>query len=118
MAKRKPKDDDIDEDEDLEDEDDEDDDELEITERDYVMARLAAARAASQQAVTAIDESLHFFVIPEDDKSGKKRREMIDEALEAMGVATRSLEAAEEILPEVDMTEGEPWDDDEDDEDD
>lgn len=100
-------------------EDDTEEVEIEPTERDFVMARLAAARAAAQQAVNAIDESLHFFINPDDDKKGKKRKEMIDEALEAMGVATRSLEMAEVTVDEIDPLEEEPWEEgDEDEEDD
>lgn len=91
--------------------------EVDPTERDFVMARLAAARAAAQQAVNAIDESLHFFINPDDDKKGKKRKEMVDEALEAMGVATRSLEMAEITIDEIDPLEEEPWEEGDDEED-
>lgn len=92
------------------------DDEVEIepTERDYVMARLAAGRAAAQAAINAIDESLHFFINPDDDKTGKHRRDMLEEALEAAGVVCRALECAEEVIPEVDFKECEPWEEEED----
>lgn len=85
--------------------------EVEVDPRDYVMARLAAGRAAAQSAVNAIDEAMNLFVNPGDDKDGNERTEEIAESLEALGVACRSLEAAETMLDDVDMTEGEPWDD-------
>jgi hypothetical protein len=78
--------------------------------RDFVMARLAAGRAAAQAAINAIDDAMNLFVNPDDDKGGKEREADVEEALEALGVACRAIEAAEESLDEVDMTEGEPWD--------
>lgn len=84
------------------------------TPRDYVMARLAAARAASQSAINAIDEALNLFVNPDEDDDGGERTEMIDEALEAAGAAARALEAAETAMAQLvdeDVEAGEPWDD-------
>jgi len=87
--------------------------------RDFVMARLAAGRAAAQSAINAIDDAMNLFVNPEDDKGGNERIADIEEALEALGVACRAVEAVEESIEDVDMSEGEPWDDeDEDDEED
>ncbi len=95
-------------------------DEYEPTPRDFVMARMAAARAAAQSAITAIDDALNLFVNPDQDRKGKERTEMVGEALEALGCACRALEMGEAALDQVDMEEPEPWDedDDEDDEDD
>lgn len=92
-------------------------DTIEITERDYVMARLAAARSAAQSTVEAIDEALAMFVDPEEDSRGKERTELVDAAIEAAGCASRALEDAAEILPDVDFEEGEPWEDEEDEDD-
>lgn len=99
------------------DDEDEDDDEIAVTDRDFVMARLAAGRTAAQDAVHAIDEALGLFLAPDDDKKGKERKELIATALEAVGVAARALECAEENVDEYDPEEGEPWDVEEDDED-
>lgn len=93
---------------------------LEPTARDYVMARLAAGRAAAQSAVNAIDEALNLFVNPDEDDDGGERTEMIDEALEALGVASRATEAAEKGMSELendDIEAGEPWDEEDGDED-
>jgi hypothetical protein len=99
--------------------DDADDDDLEIepSERDFVMARLAAGRAAAQSAITAIDDVLNLFVNPHQDKRGKEREDGIGEALEALGCATRAVETAESTFDQVDLTECEPWDDEADEED-
>lgn len=92
---------------------DEDEDDLEIAVRDYFMARLAAGRSAAQDALAAIDEAIALCTVPEEDASGKKRAEAVDTALEALGVASRAVEKAEDVRDEVDPEEGEPEDDDE-----
>jgi len=90
-------------------------DELDVTSRDYVMARLLAARASFQASIDAIDECAALFVNPDDDKKGDERKELIDSALEAAGAGSRALESAEETFDQIDPTEGEPWDEDDDD---
>lgn len=85
--------------------------------RDYVMARLAAGRSAAQSAIQAIDDALAFFVNPDEDKTGKERRDLLEAALEDAGVLCRALEAAEEEIPEVDFKACEPWEEEEDDDD-
>lgn len=90
---------------------------LEVTPRDFVMARLVAARAQAQSAIDAIDDAVTAFVEPESDEDGKERAELVEAALESLGAATRALESAEEALPAVDNAECEPWDEDSDDED-
>jgi len=84
-------------------------DEPEATSRDYVMARLAAARSAFQEGLTALDEALALFLTPELDDTGEKREEMVDTALEWSGVASRALESAVEDYEHADPTETEPW---------
>lgn len=94
-------------------------DEIEVTDRDFVMARLAAGRTAAHDACRAIDEALGLFLAPDEDNKGKERTECIATALEALGVATRAMEIAEENADEYDPTEGEPgYEEDEDDDDD
>lgn len=77
--------------------------------RDYVMARLAAARSCAQEAIEAIDEAVALFVSPDEDKKGKERDELIDSALEATGRASRALEFAVDAYGDVDPSEPEPW---------
>lgn len=81
--------------------------------RDYVMARLAAARISAMAAVGAIDEAIELFVEVEEDDDGSERTELVETALENIGCATRALESAEEKMPKVDPEECEPWDADE-----
>lgn len=82
--------------------------------RDYVMARLAAARSSAQSVVQSIDDILVLFVNPDDDKTGKQRTELLDVALEDAGVLCRALESAEEEFGDVDMKACEPWEEDSD----
>ena len=91
---------------------------IDYTARDYAMARLAAARVAAASAVSAIDEALDLFVEVDEDEKGEERTELITTALESVGCATRALEAAEEIMDQVDPEECEPWDEGDDDEED
>lgn len=88
----KPEDD---RDEEAEDRDDDDEDAL--LARDYVMARLSAARVAAADALTSIDECLACYVHPEEDKSGKDR-----------------VESAEEFAEDANPRDGEPDEDEED----
>lgn len=83
--------------------------------RDGTMARLAAARVCAQSVVDQIDEALGLFVDPDEDSDGSERVELIKGALEAAGMATRALEAAEEVVAFIDPEECEPWDEDGDD---
>lgn len=84
---------------------------IEASPRDFVMARIAAGRAAAQSAIEAIDDALNLFVNPDQDRRGKARSELIGEALEALGCACRAVEMAEATLDQADMRECEPWDD-------
>ncbi len=86
---------------------------VEITLRDYTMARLAAARAAFAAGIDAIDDAIGLFVDPDDDDDGSERKEMIETALEHAGAAARALECAEEVIDHIDPEECEPWDADE-----
>ena len=97
------------EDEDEEEDGDEDED-LEVTPRDYVMARLAAARTSAKATCDAIDEAIAIFVNPTEDPKGKERKQLMDDALQAAGAANLALESAEEVIDTVDWRELEPWD--------
>jgi hypothetical protein len=100
------------------DDDDEDEDDDHAIDRDYVMARLAAARTSAQASVDAIDEALALFVNPDEDEDGGERTDLIDTAVEAIGAATISIQEAEVSWGEASdeaAALGEPDDDDEDD---
>lgn len=86
--------------------------------RDFVMARLAAARGQVAFAAAAIDEALQLFVDPDADTKGKERRELIDGADAALADAARAVQIAGAELDAIDPTEGEPEEDAVDDEDD
>ncbi len=96
------------------------------TERDYVMARLAAARSSAAAALTLIDQAMEHFVDPEgtDDEDGNERNTCFEGAAEALGAASRSVEDAQKIweTDDVDPEDGEDYGeedgDDEEDEDD
>jgi hypothetical protein len=101
-------------------EEDDESDEL-LTFRDFVMARLAAARVSAQAAIEQIDAALGHFVDPDEDKGGTERGELLEGALEAIGEASRGIEAAQHIWDNEEVEDdGEPdldLDEDEDDED-
>ncbi len=82
-----------------------------LSKRDFVMARLLAARQLLAQSIAAIDEATDNFIDVEDDPKAKDRRELIETALETTGMASRALESAESVMPDVDPAEIEPWDD-------
>jgi hypothetical protein len=88
--------------------------------RDFALARLAVTRVSLQAAIEAVDETTAYFVMPEDDKTGKQREELLDTAAEALGEATRALEAAQEALDddEFDPEEGEEEEEEDEDDDD
>lgn len=81
---------------------------VEATSRDFVLARVAAARAFIRMAGESLDELEGHFMEVDDDPKGEGRAEMLEDALNQLGSATRSLECAEEALPAVDMDEVEP----------
>ena len=89
--------------------------------RDFVMARLYSARGSLQAALEALDDAAGAFTNPESDKSGKDRKQLISDALECTGSASRALEAAEGWMSDFEKAtwlEREPWDDDEDEDED
>ena len=84
--------------------------------RDFALARLAVTRVSLQAAIEAVDEATSYFVMPEDDKTGKEREALLDTAAEALGEGTRALEAAQEALDDEEFDPEEGEEDDEDDE--
>lgn len=87
------------------------DDEDEGDPRDYVMARLLAARVQAQAAIDAIDDAAAHFVDPDEDKSGKTRTQLLDDADECLGGSARSLQDAMQVMKDMDREDleaGEP----------
>ena len=79
--------------------------------RDYVMARLAAARGALAAAEEVLDGCILFFIAPDEDKNGAERKESLEELLDIAGDISRSIELAQEgmeALSKADLKEGEP----------
>lgn len=104
------------------DEDDEEEDEDEVDEalvnRDFIMARALGAISSLDAAKAALIELGGLFVNPDDDQSGKKRREAIEEATEAASCALRGLEEMSAIAKdkkiEIAWAAPEPFDEEED----
>jgi hypothetical protein len=76
--------------------------------RNFVMARLGAARAMLSIATDAIDEVLVVFVAPDDDPKAKQRADGLEAADDAIGEAARAVQAAQTLMEEIDPKEGEP----------
>src|SRR5678816_3008009 len=75
--------------------------------RDFVMARLGAARAHAAAAVDGIDVALAYFVDPSTDPKGKEREEVIDGVDTALGNAAIAVQAAQSALDDIDPEAGE-----------
>lgn len=76
--------------------------------REFVLARLAEARAAMACALEEVDSALVHFLAPDDDKTGDQREEAIHTADELLGDAAQLLQAAQTALPGIDPGEGAP----------
>ena len=76
--------------------------------RDFVLARLAAARARVAAIEKGIDACIACFLIEKLDPTGKDRADLLDDLAEEAGCLSRALEAAQELLEDVDPKEGEP----------
>ena len=70
--------------------------------RDFVMARLAACRAALVMAEAALDECLVYFVDPSDDARGKERGELLEAVDAQLGEAARAIQLAQQEWVDVD----------------
>jgi hypothetical protein len=85
---------------------------LSITPRDYLMARIAAARATAQVTIDACDEIISLCLDPGEDPKLADRSELLSDALDMAGATARALEDAERVIDQVDPVECEPWDED------
>jgi len=72
------------------------------------MARLAAAGSSLKAAQASIDEAIDYFIDPDDDSGGKKRKEAIENADRFCGAAATSIQQAMGAFEDIDPTEGEP----------
>lgn len=88
--------------------------------RDFVMARLFAARGALREATDACDEVATLFLNPTADASGKDRKKLLEALDAACGAAAGSAQLAMAEFAGIDPEEEEPdpEDDDGDEEDD
>jgi hypothetical protein len=76
--------------------------------RDFVMARITAARAAVTGAVDTMDMIIANFLDPSEDADMKVRAQLAEEAEDYLDEAAVSLMAAVKTFSEVDGSEGEP----------
>lgn len=79
------------------------------TDRDFVLARAATAISYAQNAISALQEMIILWNNPDDDEGGKERVSALESALNDLASATKACESAEEVMPEADMDEVEPW---------
>lgn len=87
--------------------------------RDFVMARLAAARLQATAVIECIDECIGHFIDTDEDLKGKARVEIIEAADACIADVARALQLAGEAMGDIDPEEEEPEaEDEEDDEDD
>lgn len=75
-------------------------------ERDFVLARVAAARNHAADMVSALDDYITLAINPDEDKKGETRKELLEAVLDDAGYLSRAVEAAQDL--EYDFTEGEP----------
>jgi hypothetical protein len=80
-------------------------------ERDFIMARLAAARGHIYVATEALDDCINGFLFPAEDKDGSERSEALDIVSSAAGELSRAVESAQTLLESLDkkqLSEEEP----------
>lgn len=91
------------------------------SDRDFVLARLAASRALTQNALDGIDEAIALFIEPDEDEKGESRISAIDSADDYLGragvVVQKALEVATEVIADWNEPELDEEDDEGDDED-
>lgn len=75
--------------------------------RNFVMARLAACRAALRDAGDGVDDAIGMFVDPSEDLDGKERRLLLEGIDDAIGDAARAVQTAQDVVDAIDWSEGE-----------
>lgn len=76
--------------------------------RDFYLARLATAATAAKSAYETIHEVINHCVDPSEDTDGEERSLLLEAALDDLGIASRSVEAARDAHDELDYEQGEP----------
>jgi hypothetical protein len=75
--------------------------------RDFLLARLAAARASIADAALGLDSCLLLFREPEEDTKGKDRAALLEAVDERLGEAASSVQLAQGVWKDIDLREGE-----------
>ena len=76
---------------------------------DAVIAQLAAARHAARVAVELLDDATELYLLPSEDPHGRARGEALEEALDALGDASRHVEGAQRTAGVVETDEAPAW---------
>ena len=90
-----------------------------MTERDYVLARVAVATTTIMDAREQLGEAVQHFISPDDDANGAKRADALEEAEMLIRIAAEAVQNARETmgnLDDDDLAQCELDDDDDDDE--
>lgn len=91
-----------------------------MTERDFVLARVAVATTAINDAREQLVEVVQHFISPDDDANGQKRADSLEEAEMLVRIAAEAVQNAREMMGSLnddDLAQCEFDDDDDDDED-
>ena len=73
-----------------------------MSNRDFVMARLAAAQAATRSAVDGLHEALEFFTDPSEDEDGAERSTVIEVVEYSLRTALESVQQAQNGFTDLD----------------
>lgn len=76
---------------------------------DAVIAQLAGARHAARVALELIDDVTELCLYPAEDRNGRARGDALDEALDALGDASRCVEGAQRSAGAVEVDEAPAW---------
>jgi len=81
----------------------------EVATPDTVIAQLAAARHAARVATELLDDAVELYLLPSEDPKGRARGEALEEALDALGDASRHVEEAQRTAGQVGADEAPAW---------
>lgn len=76
---------------------------------DAVIAQLAAARQAVRVATDLLDDAVELYLLPSEDPNGRARADALEEALDALGDASRHVEGAQRTSETVETDEAPEW---------
>ncbi len=72
--------------------------------RDVLLSRLAAARGFAMRISNQLDETIEFFLLPDEDSKGHERTDLIDGVIEDAGRLSRVMEKVQELFEDYDPT--------------